>query len=118
MAGDAPVQVTVVDASRGGVCVETAAQLTVGDVLYLEGPQEPERGADFEVLRADPALRNRFGGRFLEQEAGNALFEQLVEAARAERAARRQRPEHEAAAEPAPTDGEQPSRGMRHREHE
>jgi hypothetical protein len=118
MAGDAPVQVTVVDASRGGVCVETAAQLTVGDVLYLEGPQEPERGADFEVLRADPALRNRYGGRFLEQEAGNVLFEQLVEAARAERAARRQRPEREPAAEPAPADGDQPSRGMRHREHE
>lgn len=115
LAGEAPVQVTVVDASRGGVCVETPAQLAVGDVLYLEGPQEPDRGADFEVLRADPMLRNRYGGRFLEQEAGNALFEQLVEAARAERAARRQRPEPDAAADPASAD-DQPSRGMRHRD--
>ena len=84
---------TVVDASRGGVCVETPAQLAVGDVLYLEGPQQPDGGADFEVLRADPMARNRYGGRFLEEAAGNALFEQLVEAARAERAARRTRAE-------------------------
>ena len=89
---DLAVQVTVVDASRGGVCVETAAQLAVGDVLYLEGPQQPDGGADFEVLRADPMTRNRYGGRFLEEAAGNALFEQLVEAARSERAARRTRP--------------------------
>jgi hypothetical protein len=117
VAAEAAVQVTVVDASRGGVCIETAAQLAVGDILYLEGPQEPDRGADFEVLRGDAVMRNRYGGRFLEQEAGNALFEQLVEAARAERAARRQRPEHDTAASEAPAD-DQPSRGMRHREHE
>jgi PilZ domain-containing protein len=111
---DAPVQVTVVDASRGGVCVETTAQLSVGDILYLEGPQEPEAGADFEVLRADPALRNRYGGRFLQQEAGNALFEQLVEAARADRAARRQRPDQPRAAQGP--DDDDPHRGMRHRD--
>jgi hypothetical protein len=109
--------VTVVDASRGGVCIETAAQLVVGDILYLEGPQEPDRGADFEVLRADAVMRNRYGGRFLEEEAGNALFEQLVEAARADRAAKRQRPEHETAAADERGD-DAPSRGMRHREHE
>ena len=111
-----PVQMTVVDASRGGVCVETTAQLSVGDVLYLEGPKQPDGGADFEVLRADPTTRNRYGGRFLEQEAGNALFEQLVDAARAARAERRARPGQETTAadrEPPPTDP--PARGMRHR---
>ncbi len=110
---DLAVQVTVVDASRGGVCVETAAQLAVGDVLYLEGPQQPEGGADFEVLRADPMTRNRYGGRFLEEAAGNALFEQLVEAARSERAARRTRAESEPSADlpPQPED-EPPTRGM------
>jgi hypothetical protein len=105
------IQVTVVDASRGGVCVETPAQLAIGDVLYLESPQEPDGGADFEVLRADPAARNRYGGRFLQQEAGSALFEQLVEAARAERAARRARTDQDAATPPSAQD-EPPTRGM------
>lgn len=112
LSSEAAVQVTVVDASRGGVCVETPAQLVVGDVLFLEGPTQPETGADFEVLRADPVTRNRYGGRFLEQDAGNALFEQLVEAARAERAARRQRPELQLADELEPPDDASSSRGM------
>ena len=99
---DAAIQVTVVDASRGGVCVETPAALAVGDVLYLESPQQPDNGADFEVLRADPMTRNRYGGRFLQQEAGSLLFEQLVESARAERAARRTRAEQDAAGTPLP----------------
>jgi hypothetical protein len=115
LGSDTPIQVTVIDASRGGVCVETPAQLAVGDVLYLEGPQQADGGADFEVLRADPTTRNRYGGRFLQQEAGTALFEQLVDAARAERAARRARAERDAAA----TDGDPPdepaTRGMHHR---
>jgi hypothetical protein len=113
MSADAAVQVTVVDASRSGVCVETPAQLAVGDVLYLESPQQPDGGADFEVLRADPDVRNRYGGRFLQQEAGNALFEQLVEAARTERAARRARAELETAAGDQPD--EPSTRGMHHR---
>ena len=112
LGADAAVQVTVVDASRGGVCVETPAALSVGDVLYLESPQQPDSGADFEVLRADPMTRNRYGGRFLQQEAGSMLFEQLVEAARAERAARRTRAETDAAAPPAPAEDEPPTRGM------
>jgi len=109
---DAAIQVTVVDASRGGVCVETPAALAVGDVLYLESPQQPDNGADFEVLRADPMTRNRYGGRFLQQEAGSLLFEQLVEAARAERAARRTRAEQDAAETPLPAEDEPPTRGM------
>jgi hypothetical protein len=113
LSNDAAVQVTVVDASRSGVCVETHAQLAVGDVLYLEGPHQADGGADFEVLRADPDVRNRYGGRFLQQEAGSVLFEQLVEAARAERAARRARVEQEAAASDQPD--EPSTRGMHHR---
>ena len=113
LAADAAVQVTVVDASRGGVCVETPAQLAVGDVLYLEGPQQPDGGADFEVLRADPMTRNRYGGRFLQQEAGSALFEQLVEAARAERAARRTaRRAGRRRPTPPSAEDEPPTRGM------
>ena len=73
--------------------------------------RQPDGGADFEVLRADPMARNRYGGRFLQQEAGSALFEQLVEAARAERAARRARAEDAAATSP-PAQDEPPTRGM------
>ena len=116
LGADAAVQVTVVDASRGGVCVETPAQLAVRDVLYLESPQQPDSGADFEVLRADPMTRHRYGGRFLQEEAGSALFEQLVEAAHAGRAARRTRAEQEAAATPQPGPDDPPSRGMHHRD--
>jgi hypothetical protein len=113
LAGDAALSVEVVDASQGGVCVETPASLAVGDVLYLEGPKQPDAGADFEVLRSDPALRNRYGGRFLEESSGKALFEQLVQAAQEQRANRRARPgsdEHadDVAAEPQ-------HRGMHHR---
>ncbi len=73
----------------------------------LVGPRRPG------VLRADPMTRNRYGGRFLEEAAGNALFEQLVEAARSERAARRTRAESEPSADlpPQPED-EPPTRGM------
>ena len=82
-------------------------------MLYLESPQQPDSGADFEVLRADPMARNRYGGRFLQQAAGSALFEQLVEAARAERAARRTRAELGRAADAATqADDEPPTRGM------
>jgi hypothetical protein len=110
----AALAVEVVDASAGGVCVETSAALAVGDVLFLEGPKQPEAGADFEVLRSDPALRNRYGGRFLEEQAGRAMFEQLVEAAQEERAARRARSGGEKPA--AEVEQEQQSRGMHHRE--
>ena len=89
------------------------APLAVGDVLYLESPQQPDSGADFEVLRADPMTRNRYGGRFLQEAAGTPLFEQLVEAARAERAARRTRAEQEPSADAAAApEDEPPTRGM------
>ena len=112
---ESPIRVEVIDASAGGVCVETAATLAVGDVLFLEGPDPAATGADFEILRADPALRNRYGGRFLEEQAGRTLYENLVAAAQAERAARRARPAPTAAA-PDPTDQSAAPRGMRHRD--
>lgn len=111
---DAAIPVTVIDASRGGVCIDTPAQLAIGDVLHLESPHRADGGADFEVRRADPNIRNRYGGHFLDHAAGSALFEQLVEAARAERAARRTRSQADAAPTPESPD-RPPTRGMRHR---
>lgn len=112
---DMPVTVEVIDASPGGVCVESVTPLSIGDVLYLEGPEEVDTGADFEVVRADSATSNRYGGRFVEEQAGRALFAQLVEAAQAARAERRQR-HADGTGEMGP-DEPGPGRGMRHRDH-
>jgi hypothetical protein len=83
---DAAVSLTVIDASPGGVCVESSASLCVGDQLLLESPRRAEVGAEFEVLRGDVRLRNRYGGRFNDPDSGRAVFEDLVEAAADERA--------------------------------
>ncbi len=107
---DCQVVVEVIDASPGGVCVQSDTPLSIGDVLYLEGPQPADAGADFEVVRADPAAANRYGGRFIEEEAGKALFAQLVEAAQATRAERRQR--H---LESPKTNGDEPDEPGSHR---
>ncbi len=114
LAAGAAVSVEVVDASAGGVCVETGAKLATGDVLFLEGPKQPEAGADFEVTRADPTVRNRYGGRFLEEATGKAMFEQLVEAAQEQRSAQRTRAPGEKPV--APPEHQQQQRGMHHRD--
>jgi hypothetical protein len=111
------VVVEVIDASPGGVCVESNTPLAVGDILYLEGPQRPKTGADFEVVRADPARINRYGGRFIEEAAGRELFSQLVEAAHSSRAERRLR--HETAAQAGGENYDPDNRGgMHYRDHD
>jgi hypothetical protein len=111
-----PLTVEVIDASPGGVCVEASTPLSIGDILYLEGPETTDAGADFEVVRADSSRINRYGGRFIEEEAGRALFAQLVEAAQAARAERRQR--HADGGQAAAGDGDENHGGMRYRDHE
>jgi hypothetical protein len=100
-----PVAIQVTDISESGVGFVSPAPFADGDRVMLDAPSSSGSvDAELEIVRRDLARPSRFGGRFADEQDGQAFAAELVRTSRAV-----------TAASPAPSAGAEaaaPTRGM------